>query len=167
MKVNKLLVVVDMQNDFVTGVLGTKETQAIVEPMKKFIDSFDGDVLYTQDTHFQEYLSTQEGKKLPVPHCIKNTEGWQIVSQFNPEWVIAKNTFGSMVLANIIQDAGYNEIHFVGVCTGICVISNAVIAKAIDPEVQVIIHKDLCACVTPQSHEAALKQMELLQMDIV
>lgn len=173
------LVVVDMQNDFVTGVLGTEEARAIVPKVVDFVASFKGDVLYTQDTHYDKrtlwdkdtstyvgsYSETQEGKKLPVPHCIEGTNGWQVIPQLNPEHIIKKCSFGSLNIGDILKN--YDEIHFIGVCTGICVISNAVIAKAANPEARIIIHKDLCACVTPESHETAIKAMELLQMDII
>lgn len=164
----KLLVVVDMQNDFVTGVLGTREAKAMVEPLVKFVKSFDGDVVYTQDTHYDDYLETQEGQRLPVPHCIKDTKGWEIIPELDPHWILHKQGFGALKLAVIASDdVPYEEIHFVGVCTGICVIANAVIAKSFAPESRIVIHKDLCACITPESHRNALAAMKTLQMDIV
>lgn len=167
--VDKLLVVVDMQYDFVFGKLGTQEAFEIILPLQKFIESFDGDVVYTQDTHDDNYLNTQEGKRLPVPHCIRGTKGHDIIPELNPVWRIEKNTFGSVALFDILSsdNSPYKEIHFAGVCTGICVIANAVIAKTAMPEVRIVIHKDLCVCVTPESHEIALKAMQTLQMDIV
>ena len=177
----KLLVVVDMQNDFITGALGTKEAQAIVPGVVEFVKGFDGFVVATQDTHNSDYLDTQEGKRLPVPHCIDGTEGEEIIPELknlvvdSEKWdsrlsqPFRKDTFGSLSLKEWLsmhcQDC--EEIHFVGVCTGICVIANAVIAKTALPEARIIIHKDLCACVTQESHERALKSMETLQMDIV
>ena len=180
----KLLVVVDMQNDFITGPLGTKEACDIVPKVANFIEDFDGKVVYTKDTHGKDYLKTQEGERLPVEHCIEGTSGNDVVSKLVAKqfWrknedredeeikVFNKNTFGSIELGEFLKDMsanGLKEVHFVGVCTGICVISNAVIAKTFCPEVRIVIHKDLCACVTPESHERALKSMETLQMDIV
>jgi len=177
---SKLLIVVDMQNDFIDGALGTPEAQSIVNPVKDFIDLFDGDVWLTQDTHTKDYLNTQEGKMLPVEHCITGTHGWEInpiiQSAFDAKWddhevpsyAYEKPTFGSMALAVMLWNhADYQEIHFVGLCTGICVISNAVLAKAALPEAKIYIHKDLCACVTPESHERALESMRTLQMLVV
>ena len=177
----KLLVVVDMQNDFVTGCLGTQEARAIVLNLVNFVNLFDGDVIYTQDTHYdkkvlydedtnsyiESYMDTQEGKRLPVPHCIDGTDGWKIIPELNPKWTLKKVTFGSDSLGKIIKEEAYDEVHFVGVCTGICVISNAVIVKAFNPEARIVIHKDLCACVTPESHVIALKAMQTLQMDVI
>lgn len=165
----KLLVVVDMQNDFITGTLGTKEAQAIVPGIVDYIKCFDGDVIATMDTHYDDYLDTQEGKKLPVVHCIKDTEGWLLNKDIGNlvDRRVLKNTFGSTKLGEIIAAEGFEEVHFVGVCTGICVISNAIIAKSFNPNARIVIHKDFCACVTSESHERALKSMETLQMDII
>lgn len=172
----KLLVVVDMQHDFIDGALGTEEAKKIVPGVKEFIDNFDGEIIYTVDTHKENYLDTQEGKRLPVKHCIKDTEGWKLEESIDrkEEEHFIKYTFGSDQLfykiAQTVEDPTadlYDEIHFVGLCTGICVIANAILAKTADPEARIVIHKDLCACVTPESHETALKAMELLQMDIV
>lgn len=179
----KLLVVVDMQNDFVTGSLGTEEAQALIKPMSEFIKNFDGDVTSTQDTHYENYLETQEGELLPVKHCIEFTEGWEIVPEIRQAMIekresiegeqiipnFEKHTFGALWFGNELKYKwfDYKEIHFVGVCTGICVISNAVIAKSALPEAKIVIHKDLCACVSPESHERALESMKTLQMDII
>ena len=140
----KVLVVVDMQNDFIDGALGTKEAVAIVPGVKEKIENFDGVVLFTRDTHETYYLDTQEGKKLPVPHCIRDTEGWQIRSELDE----------------------IESITFVGLCTDICVISNALLAKASLPEVPIIVDAKCCAGVTPESHENALKAMEVCQIKI-
>ena len=170
MEKKKLLVVVDMQNDFVTGVLGTKEAQAIVEPMAEYIKNFDGDVIFTQDTHHKNYLDTQEGKKLPVPHCVKNTDGWQIVDELNdiPGRKFYKPAFGSLELGKEIRkyyaDA---DIYFVGICTGICVISNVMLAKSFAPEAKIHVIDNLCACVTPESHKTAIEAMRTCQVDII
>ncbi len=180
---SKVLVVVDMQNDFITGPLGTKEAQAIVDPIYNFIKEFskdkDSSIIFTQDTHYKDsddkvnYEDSQEGKKLPIEHCIYGTDGWNIndkLLDFNYSKIIEKiekETFGSTALGKFCLKAGYPEIHFVGVCTDICVISNALLVKAFDPEAKIIVHKDLCAGVTPESHEIALKAMEACQIEIV
>ena len=137
---SKLLIVVDMQNDFIDGALGTKEAIAIVPNVKKKIEEFDGRVIFTRDTHFDNYLETQEGKNLPVKHCIKGTEGWQIRSELD---VLRKNdaidkvTFGSAELGQKLLELDNEEkidsITVVGLCTDICVISNVMIAKAFLP----------------------------------
>ncbi len=136
----KVLVVVDMQNDFIDGALGTKEAVAIVPGVKEKIENFDGVVLFTRDTHETYYLDTQEGKKLPVPHCIRDTEGWQIRSELDAlrkTKPIDKETFGSTDLAGELvamnEDNEIESITFVGLCTDICVISNALLAKASTP----------------------------------
>ena len=166
----KLLVVVDMQNDFVYGALGNISAQSIVRPLVQYISNFDGDVVYTQDTHQENYLETQEGRKLPVTHCVKDTDGWKLIDELeNINFIkgFEKPTFGSLDLQDFLKSSEYKEIHFVGVCTGICVISNAVIAKATLPEAKIVIHKGLCACVNDATHDTALKAMELLQMEVV
>ena len=165
----KVLVVVDMQNDFIDGALGTKEAVAIVPGVKEKIENFDGVVLFTRDTHETNYLDTQEGKKLPVPHCIRDTEGWQIRSELDAlrkTEPIDKETFGSTDLAAMNEDNEIESITFVGLCTDICVISNALLAKASLPEVPIIVDAKCCAGVTPESHENALKAMELCQIQI-
>ena len=169
----KLLIVVDMQTDFVTGALGTKEAQAIVpmvaEKIKKAKE--DGtDVIFTLDTHEENYLDTQEGKQLPVPHCIKNTEGWMLVPQLRPLaggcMSVEKPTFGSTRLAHIVGRAGYDEIELIGLCTDICVISNAMILKASVPETPISVDASCCAGVTPESHANALAAMKMCQIAI-
>jgi len=170
----KILVVVDMQNDFITGSLGTKEAQAIVKPIAKLVDNFKGDILFTQDTHYDNYLSTQEGKNLPVIHCIKDTEGWEIVPEINTidKVCFSKSSFGCPELSNWIfyerkkMYKKLDEIILCGVCTGICVIANAVLLKTVFPEIKITVLKDYCACVTPESHKNALEAMKLLQINI-
>ena len=169
---NKLLIVVDMQNDFVTGCLGTKEAEAIIPKMAEYVKNFDGDVFFTQDTHDEYYDDTEEGRNLPVRHCIKGTEGWQIVPEL-AEFVtrgnsFEKETFGSRALLDFLSACRgtYDVIELCGVCTGICVISNAVLAKTAQPNAHIVVLKDLCACVTPQSHKTALKAMQTLQMEV-
>ena len=169
-----ILVVVDMQNDFIDGALGTKEAVTIVPKVEEKIRNFKGTVLFTRDTHETWYLDTQEGKKLPVPHCIRDTEGWQIrreLDDLRKTEPIDKETFGStdlaadLVVMNIDDERG--SITFVGLCTDICVISNALLAKAALPEVPITVDASCCAGVTPESHENALKAMEMCQIDIV
>ena len=170
----KILVVVDAQNDFITGVLGNKECNVATNVIADEIRSgkYD-DVIFTRDTHDENYLNTQEGKKLPVPHCIRNTEGWQIRSELDAlrkTEPIDKETFGSTDLAGELvamnEDNEIESITFVGLCTDICVISNALLAKASLPEVPIIVDAKCCAGVTPESHENALKAMEACQIQI-
>ena len=167
----KYLIVVDMQKDFIDGALGTKEAQAIVPNVRKKIEEFDGDVIFTRDTHHKDYLSTQEGKNLPVEHCIEGTAGWEIDKSLQPlckGLVVNKPTFGSMELAEEIWERGdAQEITLVGLCTDICVISNAMLLKAAMPEVPIIVDRACCAGVTPQSHENALEAMKMCQIRIV
>ena len=167
----KILVVVDMQNDFIDGALGTPEAVAIVPYVKHLIENFDGKVLFTRDTHFADYLDTQEGKNLPVKHCIKDTVGWQIHPELDilrKTDAIDKLTFGSSELPNILaQEEKIDSITFVGLCTDICVISNAMVTKAFFPEVPLYVDAKACAGVTPQSHKNALEAMKMCQITIV
>lgn len=167
----KYLIVVDMQKDFIDGALGTKEAQAIVPNVRKKIEEFDGEVIFTRDTHHKDYLSTQEGKNLPVEHCIEGTAGWEIDKSLQPlckGLVVNKPTFGSTELAEEIWERGdAQEITLVGLCTDICVISNAMLLKAAMPEVPIIVDRACCAGVTPQSHENALEAMKMCQIKIV
>lgn len=169
----KLLVVVDMQNDFVSGVLGTKEAAAIVpHVVKKVAETVSaGDaVVFTQDTHGETYLETQEGRNLPVPHCVRGTEGWKLIPELQAYAAgrpcVEKPTFGSPALAHLAAREGYDEIELVGVCTDICVISNAMLLKAALPEAAVSVDAACCAGVTPQSHQNALAAMEACQIRI-
>lgn len=167
----KYLIVVDMQKDFIDGALGTKEAQAIVPNVRKKIEEFDGEVIFTRDTHHKDYLSTQEGRNLPVEHCIEGTAGWEIDKSLQPfckGLVVNKPAFGSMALAEEIWERGdAQEITLVGLCTDICVISNAMLLKAAMPEVPIIVDRACCAGVTPQSHENALEAMKMCQITIV
>ena len=167
----KLLVVVDMQNDFIDGALGTPEAVAIVPYVKEVIESFDGKVLFTRDTHFENYMETQEGKNLPVPHCIKGTEGWEIRKELDvlrKTEAIDKLTFGSRDLVDILKDQqDIESITFIGLCTDICVISNAMLVKAFLPEVPVTVDASCCAGVTPESHENALSAMKMCQIKVI
>ncbi|MCQ4638103.1 cysteine hydrolase [Anaerovorax odorimutans] len=175
---SKLLIIVDMQNDFIDGALGTQEAQEIVARVNEKIQEYDqrGDlVIFTADTHSKEYLETQEGRNLPVPHCMKGSQGWEISSAlFRPQDapVIEKDTFGSKELGIMLMEmerAGEvpAEIELVGLCTDICVISNAMIVKAFLPEVPVTVDASCCAGVTPESHENALKAMEVCQIHVI
>ena len=171
----KILVVVDMQNDFIDGALGTPEAVAIVENVKARIREYDkADVFVTMDTHFPEYLQTQEGRNLPVEHCIKGTDGWQIRSDIaellTDAHVYEKPTFGSVALAKDIAEIAAKEeieIEVLGLCTDICVVSNALLLKANMPEVKITVDHTCCAGVTPESHEAALMTMQMCQIGIV
>lgn len=168
----KLLVVIDMQNDFIDGALGTPEAQAIVEPVLAKIKQYPKDCIYaTKDTHDEDYLHTQEGEFLPVVHCVKNTKGWEFPEKIDAALdgavVIQKTTFGSSALADMLyfETIGQDqvEIELVGLCTDICVVSNAILIKEKLPEVKVIIDASCCAGVTPQSHAAALTTMQMCQ----
>lgn len=165
------LIVVDMQKDFIDGALGTSEAQQIVPKVRKKIQEFEGEVIFTRDTHGKDYLSTQEGKNLPVEHCIEGTLGWEIEESLKPLCrgvVINKPTFGSVELAEMIKNKkDAEEITLVGLCTDICVISNALLLKANMPEVPITVDSTCCAGVTPQSHANALEAMKMCQIRIV
>lgn len=170
----KVLVVVDMQNDFISGALGTKEALAVVEPVVEKIKDFNGMVLATRDTHTENYLSSAEGQKLPVPHCIKGTEGWALHHEIERLLVtppIDKPTFGSMELGQMLSS--YNkikpieEVTLVGLCTDICVISNALLVKAFLPEATVKVDSSCCAGTSPESHKRALDAMAVCQIEIL
>lgn len=178
----RILAVIDMQNDFTTGVLGNKECQAAIASVLKVIETGSYDMaVATRDTHGENYMDTAEGKKLPVVHCIKDTEGWEIVSdietalleKFGKDGVafFDKPSFGSKALAEyfgkMYRDDQDMEIDFVGVCTGICVISNVALAKAFCPEARISVIADACACVTADSHQTALNAMKTFQVDII
>ena len=166
----KILVVVDMQNDFIDGALGTAEAVKIVPAVCEKIRSFDGEVVFTKDTHSAIYLETQEGRRLPVEHCIKGTYGWELNGEIQALSggckIIEKPTFGSVELAGYIADGDCTEVELIGLCTDICVISNALLIKAFLPEIPVSVDSACCAGVTPESHENALKAMQMCQIDI-
>lgn len=165
---SRVLIVIDMQNDFVTGALGSKEAQAIVPGVQAKIKAYAdrGDrVIFTRDTHGEDYLDTPEGKKLPIKHCIKDTEGWQIVPGLetgNCEY-INKPTFGWLGWDDLGET---DEIELIGVCTDICVVSNALILKAKYPNAVISVDAGCCAGVTPEKHEAALETMRSCQIDV-
>lgn len=167
----KLLVVVDMQNDFIDGALGTPEALAILPYVKQAIESFDGKVFFTRDTHTSDYMHTQEGKNLPVPHCIRGTDGWQIRAELDALRVtepIDKPTFGSSELAERLRSEGEIEsITLLGLCTDICVISNAMLLKAFFPEIPIFVDARGCAGVTPESHRRALEAMKVCQISVI
>ena len=169
----KVLVVVDMQKDFVNGALGTKEAVAIVDAVVEKVKCFEGEVIFTRDTHFENYMDTQEGHNLPVPHCIKGTQGWEIrpeLEALRTTEAIDKVTFGSSelpeTLAKLNAENPIEEITFVGLCTDICVISNVMVTKAFFPEIPVIVDAACCAGVTPESHKNALEAMKVCQVKV-
>ena len=168
---SKVLVVVDMQNDFIDGALGTKEAVAIVPHVKEKIENFDGIVLYTRDTHFEDYMNTQEGHNLPVPHCIKGTKGWEIREELDAlrqTEAIDKVTFGSKDLVKVLATIeNIEEITFVGLCTDICVISNVMVTKAFYPEIPLVVDAKCCAGVSVQTHLNALEAMKVCQVKVV
>lgn len=169
----KVLCVIDMQNDFIDGALGTKDAVAIVDKVKEKIALYreNGDrVIFTRDTHGEDYLSTAEGRKLPVVHCVKGTYGWQISSELNTEGceIIDKPTFGSYELAGKVAETENLEgVELVGLCTDICVISNALMIKAKVYETPVTVDGSASAGVTPESHRNALESMKMCQIDII
>lgn len=168
----KALIVIDMQNDFIDAALGTKEAVAIVPAVQAKIAAYrkDGNpVIFTRDTHQANYMQTQEGKNLPVEHCIEGSAGWQISAQLDTTGskIIDKPSFGSLALADYVATLGALEsIEIVGLCTDICVISNALILKAKLPEVPIICDSKACAGVTPQSHTNALEAMKMCQITV-
>lgn len=196
MNIDKLLVVVDMQNDFIDGSLGTKEAQEIVPKVVEKINNFDGIVVATKDTHYEDYFSTQEGKKLPVKHCIKGEYGWVFNEKIKTALLSSetyagyrklnkgiylldaycKETFGSLDLQYDCEtEFGEDnrshpenvEITLIGLCTDICVISNAMLLKAALPEAKVIVDASCCAGVTPESHKNALEAMKMCQIEVI
>lgn len=179
-----ILIVVDMQNDFIDGALGTAEAVRIVPNVKSRIEDFDGKIIFTRDTHEENYLDTQEGRKLPVKHCIRGTKGWQLhpalealrcgaegEKKIDAMQPIDKITFGSSELPEVLKKLNAKEligsITLIGLCTDICVISNAMVIKAFLPEAEIIVDSSCCAGVTPQSHQTALDAMKVCQIKVV
>lgn len=171
----KFLVVVDMQKDFVDGALGSKEAVAIVPNVVKKINEFDGEIFVTYDTHFENYMETNEGKNLPVPHCIKGTDGWKLNDEVaaalsGKEYTeVEKITFGSVKLPELVRAAAGDEdftVELIGLCTDICVVSNALMLKANFPEMDMFVDSACCAGVTVESHEAALTTMKMCQIGV-
>ncbi|MBR0381216.1 MAG: cysteine hydrolase [Eubacterium sp.] len=170
----KILLVIDMQNDFIDAALGTEEAVSIVETVKDKIRAYPAEDIYaTMDTHGENYMDTQEGKNLPVKHCIRGTEGWQIrpdiAELLTGAHIYEKPTFGSTALAadlKALSDKEEIEIELVGLCTDICVVSNALLLKAYMPEVKISADAACCAGVTPDNHLAALKTMQSCQIHV-
>lgn len=170
----KILIVVDMQKDFVDGSLGTAEAQAVVGNVVKKAENYDGEVIFTRDTHGENYMETQEGKLLPVIHCVEGTDGWQLIPELEDirkahGWkCYNKPTFGCTALAEDLkklnETEGIESVELVGLCTDICVVSNALLIKAFMPEIPVMADSACCAGVTPNKHEAALETMRSCQI---
>ena len=165
----RTLIVVDMQNDFIDGALGTKEAQTIVPNVKKKIEEYKArgdEIIFTRDTHLSNYLETNEGKHLPVEHCIDGTYGWIIADEVNyPEYKhINKKTFGYTLWD---YEGEFEEIEIIGLCTDICVVSNALILKATFPEINITVDASCCAGVTPETHKAALTTMKMCQINVI
>ena len=173
----ELLIVIDMQKDFIDGALGTKEAQAIVEDVVIQIENFVGQVVYTMDTHEEQYLTTQEGRNLPVVHCIRGSDGWKLEERIqalatkNNARIFEKPTFGSMDLAQYVktlyEQKGLTKVVLMGLCTDICVISNAMLIKAAVPELAIEVKESCLAGVTKESHENALQAMKMCQIKVV
>ena len=171
-----ILIVVDIQKDFVDGALGTAEAVGIIPAACRKIEGFEGEIFVTFDTHFENYMQTAEGGKLPVPHCIKGTDGWKLDSSIakaleGREYTsVEKLTFGSVELPELIKKSVRNEdfdITLIGLCTDICVVSNALILKASFPEKEIYVDAACCAGVTPESHNAALSTMKMCQINVI
>ena len=171
----KYLIVVDMQKDFVDGALGTAEAEKIVPRVVNKIRSFEGMLFVTYDTHHEDYMNTTEGKKLPVPHCIRGTEGWKLNAEVAAALkgksftAVEKPTFGSVKLPELIRKDAAGEdfsIELIGLCTDICVVSNALLLKAHFPEKEIMVDAACCAGVSPETHQAALATMRCCQIDI-
>lgn len=178
-ELRKILIVVDMQNEFVNGALGSNEAKQIISNVKdKIIDVSKEEntaIIFTRDTHDEDYMNTEEGKNLPVPHCIKGEHGWELVDEIKElsltiGKIIDKDTFGSRELGTYLLtlegEFHIEEIEFVGLCTDICVISNAVIAKTFCPNIHLVVDAACCAGVTPESHDIALEAMSSLQVEV-
>lgn len=170
---SKLLIVVDMQNDFITGTLGSRQAQKIISTVKNKIEKYKEnghEIIFTRDTHYDKYPETQEGKYLPVKHCIVGTKGHNILDELCTDGckVFDKTTFGSLEFANYLAENSdkYEEIELCGLCSDICVVSNALILKAKFPETKVCVDAECCAGVTEKSHKAALLTMKMCQVDV-
>ena len=175
-QVQKVLVVVDMQNDFIDGSLGSIEAVKVTDNAAAKIKNFTGNIFATLDTHYQNYLDTAEGRKLPVEHCIYKTYGWRLHEKIlnalynKPYKTVEKETFGSTKLVKEIEELkekGEVEIELIGVCTDICVVSNALLLKANFPEMKISVDSSCCAGITPELHKAALQVMRSCQIDMI
>lgn len=169
---SKLLIVIDMQNDFIDGSLGSPQAQAIVPTVAAKVDEYreNGDeFIFTHDTHYENYLETQEGKNLPVKHCIDGTHGWEITDKIYSRLAVFhdKHTFGSIELVECVKDMDVSEVELVGLCTDICVVSNALILKAGLPEMKITVDASCCAGITEESHNAALLTMKMCQVNVI
>lgn len=168
----KVLIVIDMQNDFIDGALKNDQAIAIVGNVAEKVKAYRDAgylVIFTRDTHTPEYLETIEGKNLPYPHCIKNTEGWEITSEIevlDGDKIIDKPTFGSLELAEYLATLDFDEVEIIGVCTDICVISNVMIVKAKFPEKEIFVDSSCCAGVSPESHNNALEAMKMCHIQV-
>jgi nicotinamidase-related amidase len=167
----KILIVVDMQNDFIDGSLGTAEAVAIVPAVINKIKQYEDDgnlIIYTKDTHFDDYLDSREGRNLPVMHCIKGTSGHDIPADIlrSHKTVFEKLTFGSVELISYLESLEFDSVELIGLCTDICVVSNALMVKAHFPEIEVSVDSSCCAGVTPETHEAAITTMKMCQINI-
>ena len=158
MQSKKKLIVIDVQNDFVTGSLGTKEAQAMLPRLLEKVKAFDGEILMTRDTHEADYMETQEGRMLPVPHCIRGTEGWALVPELEAIRV-EKNL-------KVYDKPCFGSLELVGICTDICVVSNALMLKSTLSELPMYVDAGCCAGVTPEKHEAALEVMRSCQVNV-
>lgn len=171
-----ILIVIDMQNDFINGALGTQEAQRILPQVVDKVKNWDGEIVFTRDTHGDDYMETKEGKHLPVPHCIKGSQGWEIHPDLHPlvtQPVLDKPNFGSLKLPEHLREIVGNTpepdlcITLVGLCTDICVISNAIILKPAFPEATIQVDSGCCAGVTPESHQKALDTMAMCQITVL
>lgn len=171
----ELLLVVDMQNDFIDGDLGTKEAQDVVQRVASKISNWGGDIICTLDTHGKDYMKTKEGRALPIPHCIEGTNGHKLNEDVREALfhnaatacnMLQKRTFGSTALPELIRGSGIDYIEIVGVCTDICVISNAILLRAHYPEIEIVVDSSCCAGTSPESHEAALNTMRMCQITV-
>ncbi len=168
----RLAVVIDMQRDFISGALGTPEASVAAERIAerlKTLRSRGTEIVYTQDTHGEDYAKTQEGRRLPVAHCLEGSEGWQILpSLYIPgSKIFRKSAYGSPELAAYVAEEGFDEVELLGVCTDICVISNALLIRAFSPETRVAVNAACCAGATPEGHENALRAMAVCHVDII
>ena len=171
----QFLIVVDMQKDFVDGALGSAEARAIVPAVVEKIRGFDGEIIVTYDTHEEDYMQTREGRFLPVPHCIRDTDGWQldaaVVEALSDRayTVVEKPTFGAVTLSEVVEQLAGDEeftVELIGLCTDICVVSNTLLLKAHYPEAPISVDAACCAGVTPETHRAALTTMGMCQIEV-
>ena len=166
-----VLLVIDLQNDFVDGALGNKGNDKIVKPIENLVENFDGEVIFTRDTHDENYLESLEGSHLPVKHCIKNSKGWQIKIDAKNHKIIDKPSFGSYELVEYLKKLNEKEkiknIYMVGICTDICVLSNAILIKNALLNTEVIVIEDLCKATNEKNHKIALEAMKSCQVNIV